>query len=185
MLFFAVDGLVGFSDAILEVFPHSIVQRCIVHMIRTSLKFVDDKDRRAICKDLRNIYTADDEATGLLALDKFAQKWDEKYPVISKKWSNNWTELTAFFGHNAAVRRLIYTTNAVEGLHRMMRKVTKTKAAFTNEKALLKLLYLNLIRNPKSWKRKVFNWAAISRGLLREFGDRFSKHLENETIILN
>lgn len=185
VLFFAVDGLVGFSEAILEVFPQSIVQRCIVHMIRTSLKFVDDKDRRAICKDLRAIYIADDEAAGLQALEKFAQKWDYKYPTISKKWRKDWTELTAFFGYNAAVRRLIYTTNAVEGLHRMMRKVTKTKAAFTNEKALLKILYLNLIRNPKSWKRKVFNWAAISRSLLREFGERFSKHLEDEIIILN
>lgn len=185
VLFFAVDGLVGFSEAILEVFPQSIVQRCIVHMIRTSLKFVDDKDVKTICKDLRAIYTADDEAGGLQALEKFAQKWDYKYPIISRKWRENWTELTAFFGYNAAVRRLIYTTNAVEGLHRMMRKVTKTKAAFTNEKALLKILYLNLIQNPKSWKRNVFNWAAISRSLLREFGERFSKHVDQEIIILD
>jgi len=185
VLFFAVDGLAGFGAAILEVFPNSLVQRCIVHMIRTSLKFVDDSDRRAICKDLKTIYTADDEAAGIQALDKFAEKWDKKYPIVSKKWKDNWTELTAFFGFNAAVRRLIYTTNAVEGLHRMMRKVTKTKAAFTNEKALLKILYLNLIRNPKSWKRKVFNWAAISRSLTREFGERFSKHFEKEIIILD
>jgi transposase-like protein len=185
VLFFAVDGLVGFKEVILEVFPRSIVQRCIVHMIRTSLKFVADQDYRAICKDLRNIYSADDEAAGLQMLDKFAQKWDGKYSEISRKWKANWTELTAFFGYNAAIRKLIYTTNAVEGLHRIMRKVTKTKGAFTNEKALLKILYLNLIRNPKSWKRKVFNWSAITRGLSREFGERFNKHLDDDTILMN
>lgn len=178
VLFFSVDGLTGFSQAILDVYPNSIVQRCIVHMIRTSLRFVDDKDSKAICKDLRKIYTADDEAQGLANLDLFAETWDFKYPEISKKWRNNWTELTAFFGHNKAVRRMIYTTNAIEALHRMMRKTTKTKSAFTNDKALLKLLYLTLQRKRKSWNRKVFNWSAVKRGLIREFGDRAAVHLE-------
>lgn len=187
VLFFAVDGLSGFSEAILQVFPKSIVQRCIVHMIRTSVKFIAEKDRRAVCQDLKLIYTSDDEQAGWHALEKFAQKWDGKYPEISKKWINKWEELTAFFGFNTAIRRLIYTTNAVEGLHRMMRKVTKTKGAFTNEKALLKLLFLNLIRptkdKSKKWKKKIFHWTQIHRGLEREFGERFTKHVDNDIII--
>jgi len=156
-------------------------------MIRTSVKFVAEKDRRAVCQDLKLIYTADDEQSGWNALEKFAQKWDGKYPEINKKWVNKWEELTAFFGFNKAIRRLIYTTNAVEGLHRMMRKVTKTKGAFTNEKALLKLLFLNLIRpttdKPKKWKKKIFHWTQIHRGLEREFGERFTKHVDNDIII--
>lgn len=183
VLFFAVDGLQGFSQAIMEVFPHSIVQRCIVHMVRTSLKFVDDKDAKAIAKDLRLVYTAVDETGALHALDQFAHKWDAKYTEISEKWRADWNELTPFFQFNAPIRRLIYTTNAVEGLHRHMRKVTKTKGAFTNEKALLKLLYLNLVKNSESWKRSVFAWADIHRGLVREFGNRFSKHANDETFI--
>lgn len=183
ILFFAIDGLAGFSEAIWAVYPQSTVQRCIVHMIRTSLKFVADKDAKVICKDLKTVYTADDETAAWTALEKFAEKWDTKYPEISKKWMHKWEELTAFFGYNTAIRRLIYTTNAVEGLHRMMRKVTKTKGAFTNEKALLKLLYLNLVRSPKGWKKKVFHWTQIHRGLEREFGERFTKHVHNDIII--
>lgn len=178
VLFFAVDGLTGFGEAILEVFPNSIVQRCIVHMIRTSLRFVADKDYKPICKDLRKIYTADDEAAGLAFLDIFAEKWDAKYPEISQKWRKSWTELTAFFGYNHAIRRMIYTTNAVEALHRHMRKTTKTKGAFVNDKALLKLLYLTLMRKQKSWGRKVFQWSAVQRGIIREFGERYTKHIE-------
>ena len=176
VLFFAIDGLSGFKEAIWAVFPQSIVQRCIVHMVRTSLKFVADKHYKEICKDLRKIYTADDEVQGVAQLDMFAEKWDSKYPEITEKWRANWLELTAFFGFNAAIRKMIYTTNAVEGLHRHMRKTTKAKGAFCNDKALLKILYLTLMRNPKSWNRKVFNWNAISRGLIREFGERFTKH---------
>ena len=183
VLFFSVDGLEGFSEAIWEVFPQSVVQRCIVHMIRTSLKFVASKDFKAISQDLRRSYTADDEDAALKALGQFGQKWDGKYPEISQKWLNNWEELAAFFAYNPAIRRLIYTTNAVEGLHRHMRKVTKNKGAFTNDKALLKILFLNLVRNPKSWKRSVFNWTEIHRGLAREFGDRFTKHVNQHTII--
>ena len=177
MLFFAVDGLSGFKEAILTVFPQSIVQRCIVHMMRSSTKFVDDKDIKQVIKDLKAIYTADDEAQGIQALEDFETKWNDKYPEIAKAWRNNWTELTAFFGYNWAVRKLIYTTNAIEGLHRMMRKTTKTKAAFVSEKALTKLLYLTLIRKQKVWKKRVGSYKAIQRSLNREFGERFSKHV--------
>ena len=142
------------------------------------MRFVADQDYKPICKDLRAIYPADDEAAGLLYLEKFAKKWDAKYPEISQKWRKKWTELTAFFGYNKAIRRMIYTTNAVEALHRHMRRVTKTKGAFVNDKALLKLLYLSLMRKRKSWARKVFQWSAVQRGLIREFGERYTKHID-------
>jgi len=184
VLFFAVDGLEGFSEAIYEVYPDATVQRCIVHMVRTCLKLVDQKDYSAICKDLRAIYAAIDQQAGELALERFEQKWDERYPEIGKKWRAEWLELTAFWGYNHAVRRLIYTTNAIEGLHRKMRAVTKNKGAFINEKALLKLLYLNLIYHPNAWRKKVHGWIEIRRSLNREFGRRFSKHLKRKTLII-
>lgn len=177
VLFFCVDGLPGFKEAIMSVYPLSIVQRCIVHMVRNSLRFVDDKDARELTKDLKAVYQADEEEQGLESLETFDNKWGEKYPEIVQSWRDNWTELTAFFGFNWAVRKLIYTTNCIEGLHRMLRKTTKTKGAFVSENALSKILYLTLMRKEKVWKRKVHAWKAISRNLKREFGERFEKHV--------
>ena len=178
VLFFAIDGLPGFKEAILDIFPHSTIQRCVVHMVRSSLRFVDEADAKAVAKALRAIYTAEDETAGKLALDAFDQAWGKKYPEIVAAWQNNWIELTAFFGFNWAVRKLIYTTNAVEGLHRLMRKTTKTKAAFVNDKALLKLLFLSLERKKKVWARKIHSYKAVQRSLIREFGQRIEKHLK-------
>lgn len=178
VLFFCVDGLSGFKEAILSVFPQSTVQRCIVHMVRNAIRFVDDQDVKSICKDLKAIYTADNEQQGLLALEQFKQKWDQKYPEIGKAWTDNWIELTAFFGFNWAVRKLIYTTNSIEGLHRIMRKTTKTKAAFVSEDALTKLLYLTLMRKEKVWKKRIHSYKAVIRSMKREFKERFDKHLE-------
>lgn len=179
VLFFAVDGLAGFKEAILGVFPNATVQRCVVHMIRSSIRLVDDKDVRSVIKDLKVIYTADQEDQGHQALEDFEQKWNDKYPEIGKAWRENWMELTAFFGFNWAVRKLIYTTNCIEGLHRIMRKTTKTKGAFVNEKALTKLLYLTLMRKEKVWKKRIHSYKAVQRSLAREFGERFSKHITN------
>ena len=179
VLFFAIDGLPGFKEAILEVFPQSTIQRCVVHMVRQSLRFVDDSDMKAMAKGLRAIYTADDEAEGLACLDAFEEKWGAKYPEVGRSWRKSWVELTAFFGFSWAVRKLIYTTNSVEGLHRLMRRTTKTKAAFVSEQALLKLLYLTLQKKEKVWKRKIHSYKAIQRSLIREFGERFSKHLQD------
>jgi len=179
VLFFAVDGLKGFKEAILGVFPNTIVQRCIVHMVRSSIRFVDDKDVNKVIKDLRAIYTADEEEQGLRALEDFETKWKDKYSEIGKAWRENWIELTAFFGFNWAVRKLIYTTNCIEGLHRIMRRTTKTKGAFVNEKALTKLLYLTLMRKEKVWKKRIQSHKAVQRSLAREFGERFSKHMSN------
>lgn len=177
VLFFSVDGLAGFKEAIHAVFPASTVQRCIVHMVRNAIRFVDDADAREVASGLKSVYTADDEAQGLEALAQFEAKWGAKYPEIGRAWRENWLELTAFFNFNWAVRKLIYTTNAVEGLHRMMRKTTKTKGAFVSENALIKLLYLTLDRKKDVWARQIHAYKAVQRSLMREFGERFSKHV--------
>lgn len=177
VLFFCVDGLAGFSEAILEVFPQSFVQRCIVHMVRSSTRFVPDKDMKPLCADLRRIYSAADEQQASGALDAFREKWDGKYPEIAKAWDQDWTELTPFLDFGEHTRRMIYTTNAVEALHRQLRKVTKTKGSWVNDKALLKQIYLILAYGRGGWDRKVFNWNAISRELCERFGGRFTKHL--------
>ena len=177
VLFFSIDGLKGFSDAITSVFPHSIIQRCIVHMIRTSLKHVSYKDYKTLCKDLRQVYSAPSLAGAELALASFGQKWDNTYPEIREKWEANWLELSAFFDWPEPIRKMIYTTNAVEALHRHLRKVTKTKGAFVSEKALLKQLYLALDRSRKSWARRARGWPAVIRVLTREFSDRLEGHV--------
>jgi len=177
VLFFSIDGLKGFSGVIGQIFPESIIQRCIVHMIRTSLRYVSYKDYKAICKDLRPIYTANDEQEAQRALNTFANKWDAKYAEISKKWKANWVELSAFLDFPSDIRRLIYTTNAVETLHKLMRKTTKTKGAMVNDNALIKILYLTLKHNQKTWKRRVRNWPIILNTLRREFGNRINQYL--------
>jgi transposase-like protein len=177
VLFFCVDGLAGFGEAILEVFPQSFVQRCIVHMVRSSTRFVADKDIKALCADLRRIYTAADEQQASAALDGFREKWDKKYPEIARAWEKDWAELTPFLDFGEHTRRMIYTTNAVEALHRQLRKVTKSKGSWVNDKALLKQIYLILAYGRGGWDRKVFNWNAISRELVERFGERFTKHL--------
>jgi len=146
-------------------------------MIRTSLRFVSYRDYKPICRDLRTVYTSTSIQAAEMALQQFGQQWDHRYPEIRQKWEKHWLELTTFFGFPAEIRRVIYTTNAVESLHRNMRKVTKTKGAFTNDKALLKQLFLTLERNKTSWARKVFSWPVIARALHREFHGRIAKHL--------
>ena len=178
VLFFCVDGLAGFSEAIGEVFPQAFVQRCIVHMIRSSTRFVSDKHIKSVCADLRSVYTAADETQAQLGLEAFRQKWDSKYPEIAQAWEQNWGELMLFMDYGENIRRMIYTTNAVEALHRQIRKVTKSKGSWTNDKALFKQLYLILTYGRGGWKRTVFNWNAISRELRERFGQRYSQHLE-------
>lgn len=177
VFFFCIDGLTGFKDVIEQVYPQSIIQRCIVHMIRNSTRFVNDKDIKAVCADLRKIYAAANRQQAELALEAFGQNWDKKYKEIKQKWEANWNELMAFmdYGHN--IRRMIYTTNPVEALHRVMRKVTKSKGAWSNDKGLLKQLYLALKYNEKSWKRKAFSWVSIQRELTDKYGERFEKYL--------
>lgn len=177
VLFFSIDGLKGFPQVITQIFPQSIVQRCIVHMIRTSLRYVSWKDYKAICRDLRTIYTAATEPEAKRALKAFADTWNEKYPEISRKWEESWMELSAFFDYPADIRRMIYTTNAVESLHRLMRKTTKNKSSMINDDALIKVIYLTIKHNEKTWKRRARKWPQILQTLRREFGDRINKYL--------
>lgn len=178
VLFFCVDGLRGFSDAILEIFPQSFVQRCIVHMIRSSTRFVAEADIKKVCVDLRTIYSAADEFQARIALVAFREKWDKKYPAIAEAWENNWGDLIPFMDFGEHIRRMIYTTNAVEALHRQIRKVTKTKGSWVNDKALVKQIYLTLMYGRRGWKKKVFNWSAIGAELSKRFGERYTMHLE-------
>lgn len=178
VLFFCVDGLKGFPQAVEGAFPKAILQRCIVHMIRTSTRFVSDKDLKKVCADLRKIYTAPNELQAKLALEEFDRKWGKKYKYIKPKWEEYWVELMAFMAFPQNIRRMIYTTNPVEALHRIIRKVTKAKGAWVSERALLKQVYLALQYNEKSWKRKARAWKAIQMELAEKFGEDFTRYLE-------
>jgi len=173
VLFFSVDGLTGFKDVIEQSFPCSALQRCIVHKIRNSTRYVSDKDIKAVCRDLRKIYTASDREQALIALEAFGEQWNAKYKEIKPSWEADWDDLMVFMDYGENIRRMIYTTNPVEAVHRVMRKVTKTKGAWSNDKGLLKQLYLTLKYNEKSWKRTAFNWKTIQRELMEHFGERY------------
>jgi len=172
VLFFCVDGLAGFTEVIEEVYPRAMVQRCIVHMVRTSVKHVSWKDLRAVCKDLKAMYSKDSSKSALEELDRFDSKWGEKYPEIARKWRSSWNELSISFDYPNELRRVVYTTNTVESLHRVLRKATKTKGAFVHDQALEKQLYLTLQHNKTSWQRKTRGWPQIIRALKREFPER-------------
>ncbi len=143
ILIACTDNLKGFSEAILSVFPKVQIQKCIVHQIRNSLKYIASKDQKAFLKDLKLVYKALNKSIAEDQLLILEEKWGEKYPVVIESWHRNWEELSAYFEYTEPIRKIIYTTNAVEGFHRQVRKVTKTKGAFTNDDmALLKLVYL-------------------------------------------
>jgi putative transposase len=168
-----VDGLKGFPEAIESVFPQTQIQLCIVHMIRNSVKYVNWKDRKPICEDLRTIYTAatDQQAEG--ALDALGKKWDSKYPTIRQMWRRNWERVIPFFDYPDDIRKVIYTTNAIESLNRSLRKVIKTKGAFPNDASILKIFYLALTQIAKKWTMPIHDWkAALSQFAIR-FAGRF------------
>ena len=178
VLFCCVDGLQGFREAIEKVYPEAIVQRCIVHMVRSSTRFVSSRDISELCRDLKKVYRSSTRENALLALDVFDMKWGKKYPKIKQQWLENWDELMAYMDYSESVRKMIYTTNPVEAVHRIMRKITKTKAAWTNENALVKQLYLSLMHNTKSWKKHVVSWSSIQNELVEFFKDRYAKHIQ-------
>jgi putative transposase len=177
VFFYSVDGLAGFKDVIERVYPNSALQRCIVHKVRNSTRYVSDKDRKAVCKDLRMVYTAADREQAAIALEAFGERWEAKYKEIKPSWEADWDDLMVFMDYGENIRRMIYTTNPVEAVHRVMRKVTKTKGAWSNDKGLLKQLYLTLKYTERSWKKTAFNWIVIQRELMEHFGDRYVQHL--------
>ncbi len=170
-----IDGLSGFKQAIEHVFPQAIVQRCIVHKIRNSVRFISDKEKKKICADLRKVYTSANKSQAESALSAFRIKWGKHGERIAKLWEKDWEGLMSFMAFGENIRRMIYTTNPVESLHRVIRKVTKSKGAWISEKALTKQLYLTLISNKKSWKRKTFGFKSIQLELIAKFGERYEK----------
>ncbi len=168
----AIDGLSGFSDAIRSVFPETQVQRCIIHQIRNSLKYVIWKDRKAFTADLKKVYkaaTREEAESNLLLLE---EKWQDKYAAATRSWQNHWDELSVYFDYPKEIRRLIYTTNAVEAYHRQLRKVTKNKGSFPTEQALRKLLYMATVNITKKWRAPLHNWPLILNQLAIRFEGR-------------
>jgi len=158
ILIACIDNLGGFEEAITSIYPKTEVQSCIVHQIRNTIKYVASKDSRAVMADVKLIYQAVNKELAEEHLNGFEGKWGKKYPIIIKSWRNNWHKLSTFFKYTADIRRIIYTTNTIEGFHRQLRKVTKTKGAFTNDMALLKLVYLASERIAEKWTRPLPNW---------------------------
>jgi putative transposase len=172
MLIACIDGLKGFPEAIESVYPDSNIQLCIVHMVRNSVRFVSWKDRKKITADLKNIYRAATEEEAKGQLDRFAAKWDGQYPMISKSWYDNWENLKTFFAFPDYIRKVIYTTNAVESVNMSLRKVTKTRASFPNDKAVYKIFYLALQNISKKWKMPIRNWNQAINQFAVHYGDR-------------
>lgn len=164
ILIASVDGLKGFPEAIESVFPQTVVQLCIVHLVRHSLNYVNWKERKEVARDLKTIYTSATDVEAEQRLAEFSMKWDAKYPMIGKSWQSNWTRVIPFFAHPPEIRKVIYTTNAIESLNMSLRKVTKARGSFPNDDAVFKLLYLALRNIAKKWTMPVQDWkAALNR----------------------
>ena len=170
----SVDGLTGFVDAIQAVFPKAEVQRCIVHQIRYSTKFISYKDRKEFVKDLKLVYKADTEEMAVVALDALEDKWGAKYPASVTSWRNNWPQLSVYFKYPPEIRRLIYTTNAIENFNRQLRKVTKAKSVFPTDDALFKILYLAMSEATEKWTGKAWDWGQTLDQLYIYFEGRIS-----------
>lgn len=173
ILITCIDGLKGFPDAIKSVFPETNVQLCIVHQIRNSLKYVGSKNQKMFLADLKRVYSAVSKEAAETQLNSLETKWGEQYPIVIKSWRDNWERLTEYFQYTPMIRKLIYTTNTVEGYHRQIRKVTKNKGVFPNDTALEKLVYLAYRNIRKKWTMPLANWAEISQQLAIKFGERF------------
>lgn len=166
------DNLCGFSTAIEAVFPKTEIQNCIIHQIRNSSKYVSYKDLKALMADLKAVYAAVDEDAALMTLDTFSEHWDKKYPTISQSWRANWANLSTYFKFPQELRRLIYTTNAIEGFNRQLRKVTKAKSVFPTDESLFKMLYLAMMDITKKWTGRRQDWSMIHAQLAVYFEDR-------------
>lgn len=172
ILIACTDNLKGFSDAISTVFPTATVQSCIVHQVRNTLKYASHKDYQPLINDMRAIYGSSKLEEGEAKLEEFVQKWGSKYPIAVKSWQENWYKLSSFFDFGKDIRRLMYTTNPIENMHRQMRKITKSKGCFTSDMALKKLIYLVICEINRSSKGKVQNWGLIYGQLCIKFEER-------------
>ena len=174
ILIACVDGLTGFPQAIEAVFPDTEIQQCIIHQIRNTTKFVSYKEHKPLMADLKRVYAAPTEEIALAELDGFDEKWSGKYPKIAKSWKDNWANLSTYFKYPEAVRRLIYTTNTIEGFNRQLRKVTKSKTVFPSDESLLKMLYLAMVDITKKWTGHRQDWGQIHSQLEIFFEERLS-----------
>lgn len=172
ILIACVDGLNGFTEAIKAIYPKTEIQRCIIHQIRNSSKYVSHKDLRQFNADLKLIYTSATEEAAIAELERFEQKWGDKYLIAIRSWKANWDELATFFKYPPEIRKIIYTTNAMESYNRQLRKVTKTRSIFPSDDALLKMLYLATVDISKKWTLSIREWAQILAQLSIYFDDR-------------
>lgn len=177
ILICCVDNLKGFNEAISACFPQTEIQKCVVHQIRNSVRYVSYKDVKKVLSDLRPIYTAPSEAAALEALDAFEGAWGSKYPLIVSSWRANWPELSTFFKYPPEIRKIIYTTNMIESYHRQLRKVTKGKSIFPNDESLQKMLYLATMDVLRRWTGRVQNWGQILLQLSVFFPDKVKSSL--------
>jgi transposase-like protein len=172
ILIASVDGLKSFPDAIKTIFPKTEVQTCIVHQIRNSLKYVASKYQKEFMGDLKTVYQAETLDLAEQNLKKLEAKWSNRYPHVTNSWKNNWPQLSNYFKYSPAIRKIVYTTNMVEGFHRQLRKVTKNRSVFPSDKALLKLMYLATIDASKKWSMANRDWGEIIGQLAIHFSDR-------------
>jgi transposase-like protein len=182
ILIACTDNLKGFSEAIQSIYTKAEVQSCIVHQIRNSLKYVASKDQKEFMRDLKEVYRAETKDLAQMNLEKLSDKWQKKYPIVIQSWERNWEKLTTYFQYTEPIRRLIYTTNPVEGYNRQVRKVTKTKGAFTSDMALQKLVYLATRNIEKKWTSPLQNWALTVQQLAIKFGDRLPLDLISQPL---
>lgn len=177
VLFFCVDGLSGFREAIEAVYPNAQTQRCIIHMLRNSFKYVSYKDLKPFASDFKAVYKASSEEIALKELEEVKEKWGKKYPYAISNWESNWDVVSPFFQFSDDIRRIMYTTNIIEGVNRQFRKVTKTKSVFPNDTSLEKMLYLASVNVMKKWKMRYRNWDLVLSQLSLLYDDRLSAYL--------
>lgn len=178
ILIASVDGLKGFPEAINAIFPQTEVQLCIVHQIRNSIRYIASKDQKEFAKDLKLIYQAPTKELAEDELLKLDAKWGKKYPLVINSWQNKWDNLSVYFKYPADIKKVIYTTNIIESVHRQFRKLTKTKGAFPNENSLMKLLYLGIKNASKKWTMPIKNWSLTLSQLVIFFEGRLDKYLK-------
>lgn len=178
ILIACIDGLTGFPEAIASIYPQTEVQLCIIHQIRNSMKYVASKNQKEFMTDLKPVYRATSLDAAEIALDELEAKWGKTYPIVIKSWRAKWHNLSAYFKYPEPIRRIIYTTNAVEAVHRQFRKLTKTKGAFPNENSLLKLLYAGILNATEKWTMPIQNWSQALSQLDIYFEGRLDGVLE-------
>ncbi len=178
ILIASVDGLKGFPEAIKAIFPNTEIQLCIVHQIRNSIRYVASKNQKEFMKDLKLIYQSISKEAAEIELDNLEEKWGKRYPIVIQSWKNKWENLSSYFKYPEDIKRIIYTTNIIESVHRQFRKLTKTKGAFPNENSLLKLLYMGIQNASKKWTMPIRNWSLTISQLSIFFEGRITNQLK-------